>query len=89
LIIIYPDQTGRNFSEILRAIDSIQLSVKHKVCTPANWQYNERCMVLPSVKQDEFQLLFPDNSETLDLPSGRPYIRFVNCPKRDFRITTP
>lgn len=59
LIIIYPASTGRNFDEIIRVIDSLQLADTHKVATPANWTKGSSCVVLPFISTEEAQKLFP------------------------------
>jgi len=78
--ILYPATTGRNFSEILRVIDSIQLTATKKVATPADWKVGDRCMVLPSLSQDEAQSLFP-GMEVKKVPSGKGYMRFTPQPQ--------
>jgi len=80
LSIIYPATTGRNFDEILRVLDSLQLTAKKKVATPANWQPGGSCMVLPTLSTDDAQHMFPD-FKTIDLPSGKPYLRFTSQPQ--------
>ncbi|MEM9764647.1 MAG: peroxiredoxin [Pseudomonadota bacterium] len=75
LVITYPMSTGRNFDEVLRVIDSLQLTAGHKVATPANWQQGEKVIILPSVAEEEARRAFP---EGWDAP--RPYMRFVNQP---------
>ena len=60
LFLTYPMATGRNFLEILRAIDSMQLTANHKVATPADWKKGENVIILPAVKDDEAKKLFPD-----------------------------
>jgi alkyl hydroperoxide reductase subunit AhpC len=67
--------TGRNFDEVLRVIDSIQLTAKHKVATPANWRNGERVIIAGSVSIDEARETYPDGWEEL-----RPYIRIVPQP---------
>lgn len=59
LIITYPASTGRNFDELLRVIDSLQLTTYYKVATPANWNYGEDCVILPSVTDKQINQLFP------------------------------
>lgn len=59
LMITYPASTGRNFDEILRAIDSLQLTVNHEVATPVDWKYGEDCIVIPSVHDDQIPRKFP------------------------------
>ena len=75
LILSYPMATGRNFPEILRVIDSLQLTVKHKVATPANWKQGEDVIIVPAVKEDEAKTLFPDGWNTV-----KPYLRIVKQP---------
>ncbi|BFZ05516.1 hypothetical protein BsWGS_08555 [Bradybaena similaris] len=79
LSINYPATTGRNFNEILRAIDSLQLTARKKVATPADWQHGDKCMVLPTLSQEEAIQLFP-NLETHALPSGKQYLRLTPQP---------
>ena len=74
LILIYPMTTGRNFDEVLRVIDSLQLTAKHKVSTPVNWQYGEDVIISGSVSNDEAVELFGE------WESPRPYIRIVPQP---------
>ena len=69
--------TGRNFKEILRAIDSMQLTAKHKVATPAEWQKGDDVVILPKVKDDEAKKLFPNG---WDAP--KPYLRKVPDPSK-------
>ena len=76
LFLTYPMATGRNFNEILRAIDSMHLTVKHKVATPANWKNGENCIIVPAVNDDEAKEKFPDGWD-----SPKPYIRIVPQPK--------
>jgi alkyl hydroperoxide reductase subunit AhpC len=75
LILSYPMATGRNFPEILRVIDSLQLTAKHKVATPANWKQGEDVIIVPAVKE-EAQTLFPDGWNAV-----KPYLRIVKQPK--------
>ncbi|CAH1183698.1 unnamed protein product [Phaedon cochleariae] len=74
LSILYPATTGRNFDEILRVLDSLQLCDKHKVATPVNWMPGEDVMVQPTVSEDEVKTLFPSLT-VVALPSGKEYIR--------------
>jgi alkyl hydroperoxide reductase subunit AhpC len=76
LILIYPMTTGRNFDEVLRVIDSLQLTAKHKVATPANWQPGDDVIIAGSVSDDEAHERYPDGWK-----SPRPYIRIVPQPK--------
>jgi alkyl hydroperoxide reductase subunit AhpC len=75
LMLTYPMTTGRNFDEILRVIDSLQLTAKHKVATPANWQHGDDVIIAGSVSDDEAKAMFPDGWR-----SPRPYMRFVKQP---------
>jgi alkyl hydroperoxide reductase subunit AhpC len=75
LILTYPMTTGRNFDEILRVIDSIQLTAKHKVATPANWKHGEDVIISGSVSDDDAKTLFPAGWKT-----PKPYIRIVKQP---------
>src|SRR5580698_9807221 len=72
LILVYPMTTGRNFDEVLRVIDSLQLTAKYKVATPVNWQPGENVVIAGSVSNDDAKKLWPDGWE-----SPRPYIRIV------------
>ncbi len=76
LQLVYPMSTGRNFAEVLRALDSIQLTAKHKVATPVNWQPGEDVIIPPAVKDEEAKELFPEGWTTL-----KPYLRVVKQPK--------
>jgi alkyl hydroperoxide reductase subunit AhpC len=76
LILIYPMTTGRNFDEVLRVIDSLQLTAKHKVATPVNWRPGDDVIIAGSVSDDEARERYPDGWE-----SPRPYIRIVHQPK--------
>jgi peroxiredoxin 6 len=81
LSILYPASTGRNFDEILRVIDSMQLTDKNKVATPVDWKNGEWCMVLPTVKDEDIPALYPQGVEKIEMPSGKGYIRKTPCPK--------
>jgi alkyl hydroperoxide reductase subunit AhpC len=76
LVLVYPMTTGRNFDEVLRVIDSLQLTAKHKVATPAQWQQGEDVIISGSVSNDEAQETYPDGWE-----SPKPYIRIVPQPR--------
>jgi alkyl hydroperoxide reductase subunit AhpC len=76
LMITYPMTTGRNFEEILRVIDSIQLTAAHKIATPANWKPGEDCIIVPAVSDDEAKAKYPQGWKTL-----KPYLRMVQQPK--------
>ena len=75
LILVYPMTTGRNFDEVLRVIDSLQLTAEHKVSTPVNWQQGEDVIIAGSVNDEQARELWPDG---WDAP--RPYIRIVPQP---------
>ena len=75
LILVYPMSTGRNFDEVLRVIDSLQLGVSHSVSTPVNWQPGEDVIISGSVSDDQARETYPDGWE-----SPRPYIRIVPDP---------
>ena len=76
LILVYPMTTGRNFDEVLRVIDSLQLTAKHKVATPVNWKPGEDVIIAGSVSDEEAKEKYPDGWET-----PKPYIRIVPAPK--------
>ena len=76
LILVYPMTTGRNFDEVLRVIDSLQLTAKHKVATPVNWQQGEDVIIAGSVSDDEAKKTYPDGWK-----APRPYIRIVPQPR--------
>jgi alkyl hydroperoxide reductase subunit AhpC len=75
LSITYPASTGRNFDEILRVIDSLQLTAQHKVATPVNWRDGQDVIIVPSVSDDEARKQFPDGWKTV-----KPYLRLVPQP---------
>jgi 1-Cys peroxiredoxin 6 len=76
LSILYPATTGRNFDEILRVIDSLQLTARQKVATPVDWKSGDKCMVVPTLSADEAKKLFPRH-EVVSVPSGKQYLRFT------------
>jgi len=76
LSLTYPASTGRNFDEILRVIDSLQLTDRYKVATPVNWKQGEDVIIVPAIKDDDAKTLFPDGWKTL-----KPYLRIVPQPK--------
>ena len=76
LILVYPMTTGRNFDEVLRVIDSLQLTANHKVATPAQWKQGEDVIIAGSVSNDQAKEIYPDGWE-----EPRPYIRIVPAPK--------
>jgi len=76
LVLVYPMTTGRNFDEVLRVIDSLQLTAKHKVATPVNWQQGDDVIIAGSVSNDDAQKIWPQGWK-----SPKPYIRIVPQPK--------
>lgn len=75
LTITYPASTGRNFDELLRVIDSLQLTTYHKVATPANWENGQDCVIVPSVSNEEIPALFPKGHTEV-----KPYLRTTPQP---------
>ncbi|NER17894.1 peroxiredoxin [Spongiivirga citrea] len=75
LIITYPASTGRNFDELLRVIDSLQLTAYHKVATPANWEHGQEVVISPSVSNEEAAELFPKGFKEV-----KPYLRLTEQP---------
>jgi len=80
LSILYPATTGRNFDEILRVVDSLQLTEKKQVATPVDWKFGDRCMVLPTLSETEANNLFPGGITKVQVPSGKDYIRITPQP---------
>jgi alkyl hydroperoxide reductase subunit AhpC len=80
LVLVYPMTTGRNFDEVLRVIDSLQLTAKHKVSTPVNWQHGDDVIIAGSVSNEEAKEIFGEWEEP------KPYIRVVPDPSR---VKTP
>jgi alkyl hydroperoxide reductase subunit AhpC len=76
LVLIYPMTTGRNFDEVLRVIDSLQLTADHQVATPAQWQQGEQVIIAGSVSDDQARERYPDGWDT-----PLPYMRVVDAPK--------
>ncbi len=76
LILVYPMSAGRNFDEVLRVIDSLQLTAKHKVSTPANWQQGDEVIISGSVSDEEARKMFPQGWK-----APKPYIRIVAAPR--------
>ena len=87
LSILYPATTGRNFDEILRVVDSLQLTDAKHVATPVDWVQGDNVMVPPSVKQEEFQKLYPKGVKVHDVPSGKVRYQqmFINIETYCFR----
>jgi 1-Cys peroxiredoxin 6 len=83
LSILYPATTGRNFNEVLRVIDSLQLTANYSVATPVNWNQGDKCMVVPSLSNDAAAAKFPKGFETVEVPSGKSYIRLTPQPNVD------
>jgi peroxiredoxin len=77
MMLTYPASTGRNFDELLRVIDSLQLTAYHKVATPANWKDGDDCVILPSVKDEEIKELFPKGHTEI-----KPYLRMTPQPNK-------
>ncbi|XP_074524081.1 peroxiredoxin-6 [Halichoeres trimaculatus] len=77
LSILYPATTGRNFDELLRVIDSLQLTAQKKVATPVDWKPGDKVMVIPSLSDTEAAALFPNGVTTKELPSGKKYLRYT------------
>jgi thioredoxin-dependent peroxiredoxin len=75
LMITYPMSTGRNFDEVLRVIDSLQLTAKHKVATPVNWKQGEDVIIVPAVNNEQAKEMFPSGWE-----EKKPYLRMVKQP---------
>ena len=76
LMLTYPMSTGRDFNEVLRALDSCQLTAKHKVATPVNWKQGQDVIIVPSVSDEEAKKKFPDGWK-----APKPYMRFVPQPR--------
>jgi len=76
LILVYPMSTGRNFDEILRAIDSLQLTAHHGVATPVNWEDGEDVIIVPAISDEEAKTRFPEGWKTV-----KPYFRVVPQPR--------
>jgi len=76
LMLTYPASTGRNFDELLRAVDSLQLTAKHKLATPVNWKQGEDCIITPAVTDAEAKSLFP-GYRTI-----KPYLRYTPQPTK-------
>jgi alkyl hydroperoxide reductase subunit AhpC len=75
LMITYPQSTGRDFDEILRVIDSVQLTATHQVSTPVNWRQGQPVVIIPAVSDEQARTRFPDGWKAL-----KPYLRMVPQP---------
>ena len=75
-MIIYPASTGRNFNEVLRVLDSLQLTSKHSIATPADWNKEDDVIVAPSISTEEAILKFPK-----DVSEIKPYLRYTPIPE--------
>jgi alkyl hydroperoxide reductase subunit AhpC len=75
LVLVYPMSTGRNFAEILRALDSVQLTAKHQVATPADWQHGGEVIIVPAVSDEAAKAKFPGGWK-----APKPYMRIVPQP---------
>lgn len=82
LSLLYPASTGRNFDEIIRVVDSLQLTANHSVATPANWKDGDACMVLPTVTNEAAEKKFPKGFTTVEVPSGKGYLRMTPQPNK-------
>jgi alkyl hydroperoxide reductase subunit AhpC len=77
LILVYPMSTGRNFDEVLRTIDSLQLTAKHSVSTPVNWKQGEDVIIAPAISDEDAKSKFPKGWKTL-----KPYLRLTPQPDK-------
>ncbi len=77
LMLTYPASCGRNFDELLRVVDSLQLTAKYKVATPVNWKDGQDCIIVPAVKDDEAKTLFPKGFKSI-----KPYLRYTPQPNK-------
>lgn len=77
LTLTYPASTGRNFAELLRVVDSLQLTAQYKVATPANWENGQDCIVVTAVKDADIPALFPKGAHAV-----KPYLRYTPQPNR-------
>jgi len=81
LSILYPATTGRNTEEVLRVIDSLQLTAQKKVATPVNWKVGDDVIVPPNVTAEQIKEQFPDEVKVHELPSGKEYLRTTKMPE--------
>ncbi|UYV77985.1 PRDX6 [Cordylochernes scorpioides] len=79
LSILYPATIGRNFDEIIRAVDALQLTTNKNVATPVNWKPGDDVIVMPNVTDEELPKLFPQGVKQQRLPSGKNYLRYTKC----------
>ena len=77
LMLTYPASTGRNFDELLRVMDSLQLTANYKVATPANWKHGEECIITPAVSDEDAKKLFPKGFRAV-----KPYLRYTPQPTK-------
>jgi thioredoxin-dependent peroxiredoxin len=77
LMLTYPASTGRNFDELLRVVDSLQLTAQYKVATPANWKHGEDCIITPAVSDADAKNLFPKGWKAV-----KPYLRLTPQPNK-------
>src|SRR5260370_17529405 len=82
LMLSYPMSTGRNFDEVLRVLDSMQLTAQHKVATPVNWKHGDDVIILPAVSDEEAKQKYPGGWS-----APRPYLRMVAPPREVFHPT--
>jgi len=83
LSILYPATTGRNFDEILRVVDSLQLTADYSLATPSGWKPGEKVIVAPSISDEDAKTKFPKGVETVPVPSGKTYLRYTPDPLRE------
>ncbi|CAI5953618.1 unnamed protein product [Closterium sp. NIES-65] len=88
LSFLYPGSVGRNFDEVLRAIDALQLAADRQIATPSDWKKGDRVVVPPSLSEDEASKKFPGH-ETVELPSGKKYLRFTDLNLSSFPTFSP
>mmetsp|Transcript_38101 Transcript_38101/g.81184 ORF Transcript_38101/g.81184 Transcript_38101/m.81184 type:complete len:223 (-) Transcript_38101:242-910(-) len=81
LSLLYPASTGRNFGEIIRVLDSLQMTAGLSVATPANWKSGDACMVLPTLSTAEAKEKFTKGVDVMPVPSGKEYMRFTPDPR--------